>query len=463
MFTPASSQEEVSTIFMVGFPKDFSERELQNMFLFSPGFEGSSLKSTDSFSQFDLISQGTDSAISNLSAKGVLIGFARFSSRRHALQAIQVISGKSIEIDNKCILKVDMAKKNLPVRKSSFVSPLSISTKESLANRSFSSSGLSSDLTSTSSNETLSSPSIYPWASMIDNLIDGGEQSESDKNSDWEGPWAMEGSPPSSMLPQVELFGAFSSANKFGSDSLFYQSGQTYNDRVKQSFADIACSPFPIGTTPSESLNESSLSTFAPFAPHHSNSLSESLSINASFKEKTALYKNIPNLADQNPPCNTLYVGNLPPTVIEEELKKLFGECLGYKRLCVRYKGGANPRNGPMCFVEFESEDCATNAMTQLNGHFLSNSEKGGIRLSYSKNPLGVRRQIPISAPITKPAAPQAFLSSSCTTRGAPANPLTRSGSADSHPIPIGSSFNGVPSMMGNSFMSNDFKISNWI
>jgi len=36
--------EEISTIFVVGFPDDMQEREFQNMFIFSPGFEAATLK-----------------------------------------------------------------------------------------------------------------------------------------------------------------------------------------------------------------------------------------------------------------------------------------------------------------------------------------------------------------------------------------------------------------------------------
>ncbi|KAF4980796.1 hypothetical protein FZEAL_3273 [Fusarium zealandicum] len=92
------------------------------------------------------------------------------------------------------------------------------------------------------------------------------------------------------------------------------------------------------------------------------------------------------NPADQNPPCNTLYVGNLPIDTSEEELKALFSKQRGYRRLCFRTK-----QNGPMCFVEFEDVSFATKALHELYGQPLHNSVKGGIRLSFSKNPLGVR------------------------------------------------------------------------
>lgn len=92
------------------------------------------------------------------------------------------------------------------------------------------------------------------------------------------------------------------------------------------------------------------------------------------------------NPADQNPPCNTLYVGNLPIGTSEDELKALFTRQRGYKRLCFRAKN-----NGPMCFVEFDDVSFATKALHDLYGVQLTNSVKGGIRLSFSKNPLGIR------------------------------------------------------------------------
>jgi hypothetical protein len=92
----------------------------------------------------------------------------------------------------------------------------------------------------------------------------------------------------------------------------------------------------------------------------------------------------------QNPPCNTLYVGNLPVDVDEEELKAMFAKQRGYKRLAFRTK-----KNGPLCFVEFEDASFADRALHELYGQELSNSTKGGIRLSFSKNPLGVRSNQP--------------------------------------------------------------------
>jgi RNA recognition motif-containing protein len=109
------------------------------------------------------------------------------------------------------------------------------------------------------------------------------------------------------------------------------------------------------------------------------------------------------NPADQNPPCNTLYVGNLPIDTSEDELKATFSKQRGYKRLCFRTK-----QNGPMCFVEFEDVSFATKALHELYGHLLHNSIKGGIRLSFSKNPLGVRSGQAPGAP--GPSAPPSVM-----------------------------------------------------
>jgi len=79
--------------------------------------------------------------------------------------------------------------------------------------------------------------------------------------------------------------------------------------------------------------------------------------------EATQTYLPI-NPADQNPPCNTLYVGNLPIDTAEGELKCLFSRQPGYKKLAFRIK-----QNGPICFIEFEDVAFATKALSELYGH----------------------------------------------------------------------------------------------
>ncbi|GAB7349805.1 hypothetical protein MBLNU459_g0516t2 [Dothideomycetes sp. NU459] len=137
------------------------------------------------------------------------------------------------------------------------------------------------------------------------------------------------------------------------------------------------------------------------------------------------MYRNLPpaNPADQHPPCNTLYVGNLPGNTNEDELKALFSKQRGYKRLCFRHKG-----NGPMCFVEFEDIPCAAMTLNSLYGHPLSNSVRGGIRLSFSKNPLGVRTGQMNGVGPSSPMSPQAMSSGFGNALGAPPGFTTANG-----------------------------------
>ncbi|EEB07468.1 RNA-binding protein Scw1 [Schizosaccharomyces japonicus yFS275] len=179
----------------------------------------------------------------------------------------------------------------------------------------------------------------------------------------------------------------FSNRSPLSPDKFYHASplGSTQSPRFRAFTANVgerSVSPplTPGSFTPTHRdflYSASSMSPNTPFAPFVSHSFHQRAPVTTPV--------NI-NPADQNPPCNTIYVGNLPPSTSEDELKALFSTQPGYKRLCFRTKG-----NGPMCFVEFESIAYATEALKALQGVCLSSSVKGGIRLSFSKNPLGVR------------------------------------------------------------------------
>ena len=78
-------QADISTIFIIGFPDDFKERELINMFLFAPGFEGAVLKSTN------IISSPTPDD------RKQLIGFVKFSKALEAAYALEILNGKILD------------------------------------------------------------------------------------------------------------------------------------------------------------------------------------------------------------------------------------------------------------------------------------------------------------------------------------------------------------------------------
>lgn len=156
----SGSVDEVTTVFVVGFPDDMTEREFQNMFTFAEGFEAASLKlptptddeqaprpSQDDVPPFSTLPQyllhatrdpfalprESTTVSSNGSTSGAasggggggttaprkqIIGFARFITRQHALAAADILSGRKVDQEKSMVLKAEMAKKNLHFKKS---------------------------------------------------------------------------------------------------------------------------------------------------------------------------------------------------------------------------------------------------------------------------------------------------------------------------------------------------------
>ncbi|KAL1920135.1 uncharacterized protein VTP21DRAFT_1281 [Calcarisporiella thermophila] len=314
--TQTQLSEEISTIFVVGFPDDMQEREFQNMFCFAPGFEAATLK-------VPLPNEGEE-------GRKQTIGFAKFRTRAEALEAREILSGRKVDADKGNILKAEMAKKNLH-------------TKRGLSADTQSQPNTPSSTSSTTKRiPPLTPPKHYdPFYSLPSDLL-----------------------PP----PDFDVF----------SDS-FLRSSNT----IKKCLDD---EPVYLSRSQSAPIAKKAWERFAPLNLH-----TTMPSAPQPVQTPPPLYARLPipaNPADQNPPCNTLYVGNLPHSASEDELRQLFSACRGYKRMCFRTKA-----NGPMCFVEFETIDYAARALAELQGRPLSSSMKGGIRLSFSKNPLGMRQQ----------------------------------------------------------------------
>ncbi|DBA88120.1 hypothetical protein WJX79_004687 [Trebouxia sp. C0005] len=97
-------------------------------------------------------------------------------------------------------------------------------------------------------------------------------------------------------------------------------------------------------------------------------------------------YVSVSNTKD-NPPCNTLFVGNLGDTVSEAELRQLFGTLAGFRQL--KLIRGAR---SVTCFVEFNDLPSAMACHQNQQGAVLTSSDRGGIRIQYSRNPFGKKR-----------------------------------------------------------------------
>lgn len=286
-------EEQVSTIYVAGFPADFTEREFQLMFTFSTNFETAVLKKNE-----------------------LLIGFVKFKTFEDAMEAKNVLN--NMKIDNK-ILKAEIATRNLQMVEMDIPKTFHHNHRTSKDYGSF----------DPFFNSALFN--ILPMDVSGDQVIRENAHSKNPIQP-------PERSFRPEFLPNVNSSGGLT--------------------RSYERAYEKTTSPFQYNSYNS-----------TPAPRHQLNQIS---------RRSTPI--------GENPPCNTLYVGNLPMSVCEDELRNLFSQVVGFRRMSFRTKA-----NGPMCFVEFEDISYATACMNNMYGTILTSSTKGGIRLSYSKNPLGVR------------------------------------------------------------------------
>ncbi|KAF9956053.1 hypothetical protein BGZ72_003079 [Mortierella alpina] len=433
----STAPEEISTIFVVGFPDDMQEREFQNMFVFTPGFEAATLKIPNKDQQED---DALTLGVNGVNPRKQIIGFAKFRTHQEALRAKDVLSGRRLVATPGANPAAVMPPAPIGITSnghngsSNSKLPHPLQHRNSLAGSAAYDAFHSVPCTPVLPSDLLS-PKDYP--SSYDFYADvyapnnvsslsfaesfGGrhpssfQQSQPDLSSSFLGrqnAFDMNRVDPLSMGSLSNNGGlAGSIAGSFpnsiaGSFNNNRPIGYGSSQRFQKNFVDL--------DTDTSAMTSSYLSKSIPAHTERgfnnalfgnddlSNNRFQGLPLNTA--SATALSSpSVPspgiaspgfrvpvNPGDQNPPCNTLYVGNLPMNTSEDELRTLFSRCVGYRRLCFRTKS-----NGPMCFVEFENVECATQALNDLYGNPLSNSVKGGIRLSFSKNPLGVRNSTP--------------------------------------------------------------------
>lgn len=279
-----------------------------------------------------------------------------------------MLSGKRVDQDKGTVLKAEMAKKNLHIKRSTTTTTAAAATAAAAA----ASVSTSTSSTSTLNNNLLSTADIKPSSSsrgIYDNFSPLPSDLFQDFNSDMYNDSLL-----SSSTFNDSLFAIRSHSfdqdlgfiSRFGLGPLQQQQQQQQHNNRQHMRMNF------MNDTEADTLQYLSKSSQQhQELPPRMGSLS---------------IQRTPNLADQNPPCNTLYVGNLSANTSEDELRDLFTNHKGYRRMCFRTKS-----QGPICFVEFEDVVCASQALDELQGHTLSNSIKGGIRLSFSKNPLFIK------------------------------------------------------------------------
>ena len=384
--------ESVAAIYIRKLPRHTNGEALRTMLLFAKDYIGADFVNSDSPSD-----------------QGYLSAIARFRSNGAAEEAKSLLNGKQNN-PNEPPIQVEIYR----LSPSGSLGPPSRNNFDMASNRAYSSSSTASSSGQTRPSrfngtfqaiDRMSSPNAMPG------LTNGNSYSATER-SDVVSPMSNFFSPQSPIGQQASDRQRVTGKSVIGEDGIDDEPGDLLKDPLSYAKSDISgqLSRHPtnpqlptsrfaglsLSTTTATSSPMSAFASTRSAAPVQSptsamspNNLNN-LGPNASYQLANQHYQrnNYPpvNPADQNPPCNTLYVGNLPIDTSEDELKAMFSKQRGYKRLCFRTK-----QNGPMCFVEFEDISFATKALNELYGHPLHNSVKGGIRLSFSKNPLGVR------------------------------------------------------------------------
>lgn len=272
---PLLDNEEVRTLFVLGFPPDVKERELQNLLRWWPGYEAS-----------------------QMNFKGEQpMGFALFSSAAMALSARDALHNLVFDPEANSVLRAEMAKKNLYVKRG--VTGVGVET---------------SGYDQSKRLRTVGDYTRSPY-------VPGGA---------YPGP----GLSPTSWVPQSYI----------------------------------------PATVPYDPFGSYSMPQVQPLAPPMVQALAPSG------------YAPVQNNKD-NPPCNTLFIGNLGESTSEAELRGLFSGQPGFKQMKVLRQGRST-----VCFIEFADVNTAIAVHNNLQGAILSSSDRGGMRLQYSKNPFGKRK-----------------------------------------------------------------------
>lgn len=350
-------------------------------------------------------------AAQQLSARKQTIGFAKFRTKQSALEARDIMSGRKIDSERGCVLKAEMAKKNLHTRSKNAENAMQSSqSQEGIRVNQPTSNALNPQ----NSNSSLLGPSNSAWdgprSSAVFEAFHNATSSPttasicSPNQETLFRPFDTEPTPPSSAFdpfqsnkytlspsshsqsrPQERSNSTtLSPLNNLDAYSpTMYANGNQIRPLSPRSLDPNSNSAFvsqslgrrlsalalghnlggsqDLSSNPSSShiglaLNDVQVTKSSP--PSQSanlQSLHSQLQQQQSSSHANSLAPLKPtNPADQNPPCSTLYVGNLttpppsqPVSLLEDALRALFSKQGGFKRLSFRQKA-----NGPMCFVE---------------------------------------------------------------------------------------------------------------
>jgi hypothetical protein len=90
--------------------------------------------------------------------------------------------------------------------------------------------------------------------------------------------------------------------------------------------------------------------------------------------------------ASARTPITTLFVASLGMNTTEAEIREIFHLLPGFRRMRV---SRPKPGGPPVAFVDFVDVQSSTAAMNALQGTQLQGCDRGGLRIEYSKSPMG--------------------------------------------------------------------------
>nr|CAD2169268.1 unnamed protein product [Meloidogyne enterolobii]CAD2193016.1 unnamed protein product [Meloidogyne enterolobii] len=363
----SEAQSQVRTLFVSGLPADVKSRELYLLFRAYPGYESSQLKMT----------------LSNrngISKSSTPVGFVTFASRQDADDVRQKLQGVKFDPELSQTLRLELARSNTkvtkPVKQSPQANHISPVT-----------SGLTAAILPPPSSVLAHNITVAQLAAIQQQQLTAVLLNQHHDNS-----VVNTGGTNGTVLAaaaqhQQQLLAAAASALDHQRHLAFTASGSD----IQQQLAALAAGGSTLlgNTTNAASLAATNpqlaaVAALAAQQQHQHRSLATHWPSNGQ--------QQILMAGQQNSPCSTLFVGNLgpaattSPSIVEEELKSVFGVFPGFSRIRMHTKRGS-----PVAFVEFFEVGQAVHVMHALQGFGLSanNGVGTGIRIEFAKTRMG--------------------------------------------------------------------------
>uniref|UniRef100_A0A7N2LUH1 RRM domain-containing protein n=1 Tax=Quercus lobata TaxID=97700 RepID=A0A7N2LUH1_QUELO len=365
---PIAPSDEVRTIFITGLPEDVKERELQNLLRWLPGYEAS-----------------------QVNFKGEKpMGFALFSNAQFALAAKDALQEMVFDAESKSVLHTEMAKKNLFVKRGIVADSSPYDQSKRLRTG-----GDYTHTGYTSPSPFHPPPPAHVWGPH-GYMAPPPPPPPYDPYGGYPVPPVPMPAPapvpaPSSYVPVQLIFDLEDQLNfyldlypELSVCSAAKDACISEGDR-----RDILCWRLKgNGKFDTRSYYQAIQGTpnilfpwkgvWKPKIPKRVAFFLWTAAHNRILTLDNLMLRGRPLNAKDNPPCNTLFIGNLGENINEEELRGLFSAQPGFKQMKV-----LRQERHTVCFIEFEDVNSASNVHHSLQGAVIPSSGSVGMRIQY--------------------------------------------------------------------------------